>query len=357
MNRLSLSFGVAAVAAIAAIAVTLPGKTCSVRSKARWQEVGQLPRPLESHATVVVGDRLYILGGWNETGGAHAEVFYAPLADGRVVGDWQQTSAALPLRLQHHQAIARDGALYVLGGDNGFGPNGRVSDRIFRAIPAATGDIRSWEELGRLPAARTIHAVTIAGDRLYVFGGSDTFRADTTLQATVWAAAIAPDGSLGEFATLSPLPRPVGWLTATTVGQQVIAIAGRTSFQPWELTGEVWRASVAEPQATTLDFAAAGTTTARERHATVRLENTLVTIGGGTKQSPLATVAATTVTPEGTLTPWIALEPLPQMRYAHAALAHEGHILVSGGFLRYGSNETSRQIFGLAVCAGAPEQP
>lgn len=128
MNRVRVSFLATLAFAIAPIAVAFSSTTCAVQSGVRWQEIGQLPIPLESHAMIVVGDRIYIIGGWNETGGAHAEVFFAPLAQGRIAGDWQQTTAALPLRLQHHQAIARNGALYVLGGDNGFGPNGRVSE-------------------------------------------------------------------------------------------------------------------------------------------------------------------------------------------------------------------------------------
>jgi len=357
MNRFRIAFLATLACTIVAIAATSSSKTCSAGASGRWQEVGQLPIPLESHAMVVMGDRIYIIGGWNESGGAHADVFFAPLANGRIAGDWQQTAAALPLQLQHHQAIARNGALYVLGGDNGFGPNGRVSDRIFRAIPDANGDIHTWEEIGRLPEPRTIHAVTVAGDRLYVLGGSKTFQADTVLEDTAWVAPIKPDGRLGEFVSLPPLPRPVGWLTATTVRQQIVAIAGRTSFQPWELSGEIWQATLTESTTGTLDFTEVGTTISRERHATVQLGNALAIVGGGTKQEPLTTVTVTTLTPEGTLTPWVTLEPLPQQRYAHAALAHAGNIIVSGGFLRYGSNETSRQVFSLTVCQDVLSQP
>lgn len=347
--------GIVLVAAIAANGIALSAAACAVREDAHWQEVGRLPIPLESHAMVAVGDIVYVIGGWNATGGAHAEVFYAPIAGGRIAGEWQQATASLPLRLQHHQVVVWGGSLYVIGGDNGFGPNGRVSDRIFRAVPTATGNITAWEAIGRLPEPRTIHGATIADDRLYILGGSATFRADTTLKDTAWVAEITPDGSLGEFTTLPPLPQPVGWLTATTSGnrseERIVAIAGRTGFKPWTLTGTIWQATLEESQPTALEFAPVGTTTARERHATVRLgDNALAIIGGGTAREPLATVTATTVAPTGGLAPWVFLQPLPQIRYAHAALVHEENILVSGGFLRYGSNETSQQIFGLAVC-------
>ena len=43
-----------------------------------WQEVGQLPTPLESHQMLVLGDYVYVIGGWNETKGIHEDAFFSP---------------------------------------------------------------------------------------------------------------------------------------------------------------------------------------------------------------------------------------------------------------------------------------
>ena len=322
--------------------------TSQLQPDSHWEEAGELPLPLESHQMVVFGDFVYLLGGWNETRGPYSEVYFTPLTPERTLDNWQETTAPMPLRLQHHAVIVHNDALYVLGGDNGFWDNSTVSDRIFRAIPNAQGDITNWVEVGKLPQPLTIHAVTTLGDQVYVLGGSSTFRPGTRVLDTVFTAPILPDGVFGEFQTLAPFPTPIGWLTATAVGDQIVAISGKVEFSPTQLTETVWAAD-ARPDLKLSSFESIGRITPRERHATVLVDRTLVVIAGGGANGALARVEAAEVDLQRNLTEWTELSPLPEPRYAHAAFAHDGYIYVSGGFLRYGSNETSRQVFRLPV--------
>ncbi|MDJ0708350.1 MAG: 4-oxalocrotonate tautomerase [Leptolyngbyaceae cyanobacterium MO_188.B28] len=311
-----------------------------------WKEAGELPLPLESHQMVVLGDFVYLLGGWNETRGPYADVYFTPLTPARTLDNWQATSAPMPLRLQHHAVVVHNDALYVLGGDNGFWDNSTVSDRIFRAIRNTQGDITDWVEVGKLPQPLTIHAVTLIGDQVYVLGGSNTFRPGTQVVDTIFTAPILPDGVFGEFQSLTSFPTSIGWLTATAVGNQIIVISGKVEFSPTRLTETVWAADVNTDNQLS-PFESVAVTTPRERHATVLVDRTLVVIAGGGANGALAMVEAAEVDPEGNLIAWMKLPPLPEPRYAHAAFAHDGYIYVSGGFLRYGSNETSRQVYRL----------
>lgn len=357
---------------LALFAITAPITACTLRDAVQgdtlrsqsqqdgpWEEVGQLPLSLESHQTVVLNDFVYVLGGWNETAGPYAEVFFTSLSPDGTLDDWQET-AAMPLRLQHHAAVVHDGALYVLGGDNGFFDDSAVSDQIFRAIPSPEGDITAWVEVGQLPAPLTIHAVTKVGNQIYVLGGSSTFSSGTTVADTVFTATISPEGKLGEFLPLTPFPTPIGWLTATAVGRHIIAISGKTQFSPTRLTETIWRAEVDEGGQLS-PFEAIATTVPRERHATVligdtQIENTLVAIAGGGSDGVLDRVDAIAVDPQGNIPGQRELAPLPEARYAHAAFAHDGYIYVSGGYLRYGSNETSRKVFRLLYRASGSSQ-
>jgi hypothetical protein len=253
----------------------------------------------------------------------------------------------MPLRLQHHAVIVHNQAIYVLGGDNGFWENSTVSDRIFRAVPNARGAIAAWDEIGKLPAPLTIHAVTTLGNQLYIFGGSQTFRPGTQLLDTVFTAAISPAGAIEDFQKLAPLPTPIGWLTATAVGDRIVAISGKTRFSPTQLTEKIWATQATSKSLSA--FREIGTTLPRERHATVLSDRTLVVIGGGGAKSVLATVAAASLDQNGRLTAWTELPSLPEARYAHAATTHNGYIYVSGGFRRYGSNETSPAIWRLPI--------
>ncbi|MEM9157055.1 MAG: 4-oxalocrotonate tautomerase [Cyanobacteria bacterium J06642_2] len=314
---------------------------------AQWEEVGQLPRSLESHGTVALDGFAYVLGGWNDTAGPYSDVFFALLTPEGALEEWQQTQASLPLRLQHHAVITHDQAIYVLGGDNGFGQGSMVSDRIFRAVPNERGDILEWQEVGTLPSPLTIHAVTTIDDRVFVLGGSRTFAPDSELLSSVFTATISSEGELGEFQELTPFPSPIGWLTATAIGRQLVAISGKVSFSPSRLTESVWVSNV-DDDFQLSPFAATSATEPRERHASVVLGRTLVVIAGGST-GVLSSVEATEVDSQGNISPWVELAPLPEPRYAHSAFANDNSIYVSGGFIRYGSNETSDKIFRLEV--------
>lgn len=315
-----------------------------------WELVGQLPTPLESHKMVLLGEFVYVIGGWNESKGIHEDVYFTRFSPDSPLDTWQKTTS-LPLKLQHHEVILHGGAIYVLGGDNGFWDGSSVTDRIFRALPTAEGDITEWTEVGQLPAPLTTHAATLVGDQLYIIGGSPTFRpGDTPVVDTIFTAPIS-SGGVGPFQTLEPFPIPIGWVTATAVGQRIFAISGNTQFRPAAFADSVWVANV-NPDQSLSPFEEISTITSRRRHATVLVDQTLVAIAGGGAQGALATVEAAEVDAQGNLSPWESLPPLPETRYAHAAFVHDSSLYVSGGFLRYGSNETSRKIFRLPLQEG-----
>ncbi|MGD1952799.1 MAG: Kelch repeat-containing protein [Leptolyngbyaceae cyanobacterium] len=314
-----------------------------------WQEVGQLPTPLESHQMLMLGDYGYVIGGWNETKGIHEDVFFTPLTSDGTFGSWQKTTAPLPLKLQHHMAVIHNGAVYVFGGDNGVWDVSQVTRRILRAVPTDEGDITEWVDVGELPEPLTIHAVTSLDDQIYIVGGSNTFRpGNTTVIDKVFTATVADNGTVGEFQELAPFPTPVGWVTATTVDNRIFAVSGTAQFRPSQLLDQVWVADI-QPDKTLSTFEPVGTITARQRHATVLVDRTLVAIAGGAANQVLSTVESAEVDATGNVGPWTELPALPETRYAHAAFVHDNNIYVSGGFIKYGSTETSTKIFKLAL--------
>ena len=347
-----LAWGTALLVAVSTAACTSFGNSPPSISESdpeasAWELVGQLPLPLESHQTVVLDDIVYLLGGWNDTRGPYAEVFFAPLTPAGTLDDWQPASASLPLRLQHHVTVVHNGALYVIGGDTGFFEGSTVTDRIWRAVPTTTGDLKEWVAVGQLPVPLTIHAVTMVDNQLYVIGGNQTFQPGTTMGDTVFTATIADDGTLGTFELLTAFPTEIGWLTAISLDQHIIGISGRTQFSPMQLVDTVWRAEV-QPERSLSSFMPVSTVTPRQRHTSVLVDRTIVVIAGGGSEQVLTAVEAADIDEQGDLTDWRSLSPLPGPRYAHAAFTYAGDIYVSGGFVRYGSNETSADIFRLS---------
>ncbi|MEM9483325.1 MAG: 4-oxalocrotonate tautomerase [Cyanobacteria bacterium P01_F01_bin.116] len=351
LSRVLTSTGLAIIVAIVPMACASQQNTQQTISQTQqespWQEVGQLPTPLESHQMRVLGDFVYVIGGWNETKGIHADVFFASLTPEGTFNDWQPTTP-LPLKLQHHTVTIHNNAFYVIGGDNGYWDGSEVTNRILRAVPSDQGDITEWQDVGELPEPLTIHGVTSLDNQLYVIGGSNTFRPEnTTVIDKIFKATISDDGIVGDFQELASFPNPIGWVTATTIDNRIFAIAGTQQFRPSKLLDQVWVADIL-PDKTLSTFEPVNTITARQRHATVLVDRTLIAIAGGGARQVLSTVEAAEVDAEGNLGSWQQLPPLPEARYAHAAFVHADHIYVSGGFIKYGSNETSTKIFRLS---------
>jgi hypothetical protein len=81
----------------------------------------------------------------------------------------------MPIGLNHSQAAAYKGDLYVFGG---YRPGNRATNRLFRYRPARD----RWKRLADAPTARAAHALGVIGHRLYAAGGARNGRVLDTLE-------------------------------------------------------------------------------------------------------------------------------------------------------------------------------
>ena len=203
-------------------AVNAPGATEDLRSLAdalrydpgsgQWTPLPPLPSPRSSHDAVVVGDRLYVGGGWGLTGRTADAVWHDSvlvLDLGRPADGWQ--SVDQPFR-RRALAMATDGRrIWFIGGmDDGGKPSlavdvldtvtggwskgpdlpagrfkgfacsavgqaGRIYANMFQGDLlrlSAAGD--AWEKVGRLARPRMAHRLVTAGPaQLIALGGED----------------------------------------------------------------------------------------------------------------------------------------------------------------------------------------
>lgn len=176
----------------------------------QWEPLPDLPQPRSSHDAVVVGDRIYVIGGWWMKGRGQESQWHetALVLDlSREKLSWE--SLEQPFR-RRALAVARRGTkIYVLGGltedneihktvnvldtttgswsegpplpgfdRNGFAPAAYLGNdrphaaladgRIIRLNDAGDG----WEEIGRLKHSRIAGRMVSAGGRLIVLGGA-----------------------------------------------------------------------------------------------------------------------------------------------------------------------------------------
>ncbi|MEM9354222.1 MAG: hypothetical protein AAGA92_14535 [Planctomycetota bacterium] len=135
-----------------------------------WTDLAPLPAPRSSHDAVVIGDKLYVVGGWTLEGPSHgdwlADALVYDLADPE--SGWQ----ALPEQPFQRRALAAghaDGKLYVLCGMDS-------SDSISREVDVFDPSTKEWSKGPEMPG-KGMEGFGVsawnAGGRLYLsgFGG------------------------------------------------------------------------------------------------------------------------------------------------------------------------------------------
>jgi hypothetical protein len=159
-----------------------------------WSATTPLPHPagLTQFAAVARNNYLYVIGGSTDNALKVAEVYVAPIhADGGL-GVWSAVTA-LPAGTSGHDAVAYDGHLYVLGGDD---PNPGLLSRVLVAPFNADGSIGSWSDTTPLPSPRKSHKAAAYNGFLYCIGGG---LSSSQHFGDVLVAPLNADGSVGEW--------------------------------------------------------------------------------------------------------------------------------------------------------------
>ena len=173
-------------------------------SRNRWKPVASLLEARHSHGSASLSGRLYVVGGKTSSQNTRQDSVecYNPFTD-----EWK-TLASLPIAVSVPSVVGHRGRLYVIGGATqdecacshiqcydpitdvwSLLPNLEFSRKTLRVAIAADGrmfvlggrkprevsqiSVDTGEECSREPSneQRTFPGVTVAGDRLWVFGG------------------------------------------------------------------------------------------------------------------------------------------------------------------------------------------
>jgi hypothetical protein len=158
-------------------------------------------QPRRRLAAVTVGGYLYAIGGLFRTSPGVATVEYASITDAGTLGAFRAT-ASLPAPRYAACAVALEGAILVVGGEDGT----RGFTDVLRARLDG-GAIVAWDDIGRLPEARAYAGCAVAKGRLYVAGGGES--AVAAFADTVYVVEVQPDGGARSTET-TRLPAPLG---------------------------------------------------------------------------------------------------------------------------------------------------
>lgn len=137
-----------------------------------WTEVTPLPEGRSHHSSFIHGRTLFVLGGLDGSGvgfpsRTYLDYLWADIAEDGSLSDW--TRVSLPFGASTQSAIVLGDRVVLLGG---FDEDISVVDTV-RAAPITGGTLGAWETLSPLPFARAhVHHTPSWRGHVYSVGGN-----------------------------------------------------------------------------------------------------------------------------------------------------------------------------------------
>jgi N-acetylneuraminic acid mutarotase len=300
-----------------------------------WSNLPSLPEPRSTHDAVVVGDKIYVVGGWGMKGGGSSD---ADFCEDSLVFDLSKPDSKwdrlpeTPFRRRALAVAECGGKIYVLGGltDEGV---------VTKAVDIYDPADRRWTSGPELPGANVqgfaASAFGVEG-RLYVSGHEGVLH---RLNAA---------GSAWENVGKLAVPRLAHRLVPGIAGD-LLAVGGTFVNTPVRIIESIsLNGSVKGPKVVSWTVDAPGA--ARQRQSVALVRSKLIVVGGNRTDKPYAFDAANLVRDGASITLGSmraeAVAPLPEPRQSAALIAaREGRkdaLFLVGGFGPHG--DVSRTV-------------
>jgi N-acetylneuraminic acid mutarotase len=197
--------------------------------RGRWTQLPSSPTPRAAEAAAVIGHRMYVAGGANETGSLNSLEIYDFHRKRWLAGPSFQGPAR-----NHALGVASNGFFYVLGGRSGGTTGDPSLAQNYADVDRYNPRRHRWVWRPPMQGARSgFGAVILRDDRIVAFGGEDwPFR-------SVIATAELFDPRTKRWTFLPDMRTPRHGLAAAALGDRVYAIEGATDVTASEPTSLV----------------------------------------------------------------------------------------------------------------------
>jgi N-acetylneuraminic acid mutarotase len=290
----------------------------------RWKTTTPLPVPIESHASVVNDNIVYVIGGQDST--ILNTVYYAPIGFPGRIDSWLSTTS-LPEGRAKPEAVVYNNFVYVLGGSAAVGIPQTERNTVWYAPINNDGTVGGWQSATSLPDPVTGHVAVTWNGYIYVAGGWTGYN----WKNEVYYAKINPDGSLGSWVSTTPLPEPRGHGQAAVVYEGIIYEIGGEG--PGSIVHNTVYYAKTNPDGTVGSWSlTTSLPLAIEEHSAVVLDKMLWVIGGYEQDgTAVDAVCYAKIKSDGTLGNWTQSTPLPNAIYQHSSVVLGQRIYVIGG--------------------------
>lgn len=171
----------------------------------------------------VAGGTLYYMGGQDGTGDEKADVYYGTPSSGNVAS-WADSTNDIPADRTQHGSAVWNNRLYVVGGYN----DSAAAQSTVYVSPQLNsgGDIGSaWSSTTSFDVARVGAAVTAYANNLYLFGGYD----GTNYLPDGQFTQINSDGTVDAWTYTTSLPFSLRDARALSANGYIYLVGGRTA--------------------------------------------------------------------------------------------------------------------------------
>lgn len=169
-----------------------------------WQKIRSLPSARSGHGSIVVDDRVYLVGGYSAAG-TLGDVYVAPIEKNGQIGPWVQSSSHLNIprsnfSLEAWKSSSGTTFLLAIGGVDQVGPDTVHFDEVEAAPIAADGSVGGWKICSfHLKGGRSAPATAVVSNTLIVLGGWGD-RLDDVF-GDIQSAALREDGCPDPWST------------------------------------------------------------------------------------------------------------------------------------------------------------
>ncbi len=171
-----------------------------------WQMFEAMPTARTEVVAVAIGDKIYVVGGFDKDGRAVNVVEVFDTANNSWV-----TVAPMPQALHHVGATTHEGKLYVVGG---YKDGWIATNSLFIYDPATN----QWKKGKEMPTARGALTAQFIDHTLYAVGGADHI---------VFPVNEAYDHVDDKWETRASMPTPREHLASAVIDGKMYAIGGR----------------------------------------------------------------------------------------------------------------------------------
>ena len=292
---------------------------------ADWKETAAINTPRAGAASVLIKDKIYLIGGANSSVNFLGSTEYAQIQKDGSLGPWQ-FGPRLNEERGFIDAVVHGGYVYVLGGGNG--PHGKnYLSSVERARILADGTLAPWEkEKNEMVVARRCNKVLITDQAIYAFGGYTGVFLDSVEYAE-WQ----PDGSLGAWqldAQVMTVPRYIN--NVEKKGDIFFVVGGHDETNGAGIADIEWSRPAADGS---LQQWQATRPMQQERYglATAVYGDYLYALGGLSGATYLDSIERARVGKDGQLGPWQYTANLDQPRTTFSAIDYNERLYVIGG--------------------------